>query len=218
MAQPQYRDSITTGYLGPTDYTPLVPIESLTFSAGDWLWLMAMDDADAKAIDTPAGWTAGIDVLHAQGCSSRWFYKVATGSETNFEMAQMAAPIIHLVSVNPNGGTISIVASPTSSNAASATSTTATTAGAADALVLVGFVNDDNMSVATPPATMTVMEVDPSAGCALASYYEEIGTGDFTRSLVWSSSGGVHAHAVVLTSAAAGGLSIPIAMSIYAQQ
>jgi len=94
------------------------------------------------------------------------------------------------ITVNPNGTTYDTVVSSATSALVTTTGTTgAVTGTAAPSVLLCGFGADDNRTVATPPAGMTLAEFVDGDSSELATYTEvNPGTGSLTRSVVWSSS------------------------------
>ena len=187
-----------------TSVSPAMPAGTVE---GDLMIATVTHDSGASTITPPSGWiliqplSRGSEQSH-----TRSYYRVAQSGEsgpytftadlTNSMIAQIVT-FYESTGVDVNGWTIEDSSYKYQTGSASITSNSVT--GVANCLLYLAATDDDNQSVTTPPAGMTLVYEDQGGGNAMANYYEFRGAGAVTKSITWATVDELHAIAAIFS-------------------
>lgn len=198
-----YRSSSTSSsYQGGTPREIAVTKPSGTVD-GDMLIAIIADDATDGTAWASTGWTIVSDTDNQHNCTVLYKEASSEGASWTFSSTGTASDISVVVAAySKTGGswdTTDMTTNDTTNTGLAASITTSSTTCPASSILVAGYTNDSGYTVSTPPASMTTAGGITGTSTAAYGYYESVGSGSYTRTLVWSSGDGTVAPSLCLS-------------------
>ena len=190
---------------GSASNTGEVPMPVGT-QAGDIMIALIADDYTNKVFSLE-GWTKVATSVNGVECESNVFYRIAEAEEAGpytFEDESSNNRSINTVigTFRTSSGTwdtTSLLADDTTNTSTgSASITTTSITCPASSMLITGFMHESARSVSEGPTDMTQVGISNSGSTSAVMYYEARSAGAVTKTIEWSSSDALTAHALYL--------------------
>lgn len=159
-------------FLGATEAYNSATITLPTVSAGDVVIVASLNSA-ATPSNTPTGYILGQNGSPSGELSYRWSYKVLDAADTEAAGLLESATVSHIAMAFKfvDNGTPLDVASPTANAGTSGMpNSPSVTSVSKGAIVIIGFLNGDQVTATAPSGYQLAVSHDSAAGTLMAAY------------------------------------------------